>query len=123
MRLSYLGGESTPTNFALERALACVRPVVHLQSAFATEHPFAEKALIRVLQLVLNIVHQLLKFDSLRGLLNLHQGLPSAVSAAWFRKKGLVEDGVRLADRTISPASQFRTAILVTGLTVSYTGS
>lgn len=55
------GGERPATYLALERPLASMRPVVHLQGRLAGKHPVANDALVGVGQLVLNVVHELLQ--------------------------------------------------------------
>lgn len=63
----------------LERPLARVGPIVHLQSALAAKHAVADDALVRVRHLVLDVVHKLLQLHRLGGLLDFHQRLPSVV--------------------------------------------
>lgn len=56
-----LRSERPPTDLTLERPLACVRTVMHLQSALTRQNPMTDHALIWVCQFVFDVVHQLLQ--------------------------------------------------------------
>ena len=77
-----LRGERPAADLALERSLARVGPVMHLQRAFAGQDSVANHALVRVGQFVLDVVHQLLQLGRFRGLGDLDQTFPRVVVAA-----------------------------------------
>lgn len=51
------GRESPSTDLAAKRPLSSVRPVVHLQCALAGQHPVADDTLVRIGQLVLDVIN------------------------------------------------------------------
>ena len=53
--------KSPPTEFTSKRPFAGVRAIMHLQSALATKYAITNTALVRVGQLVLYVVYQLLQ--------------------------------------------------------------
>ena len=70
------GGEGPGAYAALEGSFTRMGPVVHLESRFAGQDSVTNDAFIGVGQLVLDVVHQLLKFGCLTRLLNFNQRLP-----------------------------------------------
>lgn len=89
-------GERTTAYFATERPFTGVCPVVHLQSTAATEHTMTDHALVRVTQLVLNVVDQLLQLGCLRRPRHLHESFPRVVVTSRLRQQVLVERGIRM---------------------------
>lgn len=73
------GGEGPGAYAALEGSFTRMGPVVHLESRLAGQDSVTNDAFIGVGQLVLNVVHQLLKFGGLTRLFNFNQRLPRIV--------------------------------------------
>ena len=71
-----LGCKPSLTNLAPVRTLACVCSVVHLQSRFAREHFVTNNTLIRIGQLVTQLVNQMLQLTCLSFFVNLNKVLP-----------------------------------------------
>ena len=61
------GGERASADSTFEWPLAGVSSVVHLQRRFARENSVTDDALVRVGQLVLNVVDQLLELGGFAG--------------------------------------------------------
>ena len=58
--------EGAPANFTLEGAFTSMNTVMHLKGALAGENTVTDYALVRIGELVLDIVDQLLQFTGLR---------------------------------------------------------
>ena len=89
-----LRGEGSSTNSAFERSFAGVRAIVHLESRFARKYSVADDTLVRIGQLVLNVVDQLLELGCFTGFADLNERLPGVVIAARAREKIGVNVGV-----------------------------
>lgn len=89
-------GKRAAANFAAKGSFTCVCPVVHLQGAAATEHTMTYHALVRVAQLVLDVVHQLLQLGGLRRPRHLHEGFPRVVVTSRLWQQVLVEGRIRV---------------------------
>ena len=70
--------EGAPTNFTFEWTFTSMNTVMHLKGALAGENTVTDYALVRIGELVLDIVDQLLQFTGLR-FVNFHELLEVVV--------------------------------------------
>ena len=82
-----LRSEGSTADATLKRPFAGVRSVVHLQGRFARQNAMANDALVGIRQLVLDIVHQLLKLRSLVFLAYFDERFPSVVVTTRTRQQ------------------------------------